>query len=218
MDLNKVVDPVIKLIRALTWKRVALSAAVELLAVAGMLAWMNREYLAGVIQPSKLSADSSPLSMSDLKATAADTVLRNRQQGIMAVVIASINAPANTRKVIYFKSNDAEMQSKFDRIVSPYAVQDVPLFTANTEDNRVLIRLINGELVCRPWGQSISSKYLHDVNVKTVCAVGIPPEYGRFRGIVMVYLSGVPDEDEMHRIRILLRNLSFKLDGQREPL
>ena len=56
------------------------------------------------------------------------------------------------------------------------------------------------------------------VNVKYVCSVGIPPEYGRFRGIVMVYLSVVPNDVEEHPVRIMLRELSMKLDNPKGKL
>lgn len=215
---NGLADAFVKLLKALTIRRLALLSWLALIGLVLGFAYDSRDYIRGVIQPAKFSVDTTPLELTDLRAAAADAALKTGPPEMSTVVIASVNAPANTRRIIYFRSTDRQIQEQYDKMLAKRVAVDVPLFTSSTSDNATLFRLLNGELVCRPWAQSISSRYLQGVNVKQVCAVGVPPGFsGRFRGIVFIYLRTDPDEAELHRIHIMLRNLSFRLDGQKAP-
>lgn len=215
---NGIVNAIIKLLKVLTLRRIGLLALFEVIAIAGGFAWDSRDYIRGVIQPARFSVDTAPLTIDEMRTQAADKALETGPAFVSTIGIVSVNAPANSRKIIYFRSNDANVQRQYDMALASRVGVEVPLFTSNAEDNTTLFRLLNGEMVCRPWEQSISSRYLKDVNIRHVCAVGVPPGFsGRFRGIVFIYLRSAPDDAGLHRIHILLRNLSFKLDGQRPP-
>lgn len=216
MDVVKTGDTILKLLRALTWKRIAQIGVLSLIFIVIQIVWIDREYLAGRIQPSKLSIDNAPLELKDVSTAAIGKILTEKRTTISSVGIISVNAQGNTRKVIYFDSNDRDLLNKYKEDVENRVTQDVPLFSSNTVDNTVIIRLLNGELVCRPWAESVASRYLKNVDVRYVCSVGVPPEYGRFRGIVMVFLRVDPDEYEGHRIRVMLKDLSFKLDKHKD--
>lgn len=217
MDVVKTGEIALKLLRALTLKRVGLLALTVLIAIIGMIAWIDREYLAGTIQPAKLSIDnSSPLALNDVKRIPIDKILKEKTSIVSSIGIVSVNAQANTRRLIYFDSNDQNVLRQYKDAVESRVSVDVPLFSSNSDDNKVLIRLLNGELVCRPWDESVTSRYLQNVDIKYVCSVGVPPVYGRFRGIVIMFLRVEPSEYDSHRIRILLRKLSFELDDRKD--
>jgi len=205
---------ILKILRALTWRRVGHIAVLNFLAFVSVIAWLDREYLAGIIQPAKLSTELRPLKLTDVRRQAVDEVLLLKGHIISAVGIASVDAPANTRKMIYFRSSESAVQNQYEQSVESRVSENVPLFGRHVDDNKVLIQLINGEVVCRPYGETIASRYLPGA-AKYMCSVGIPPGYsGRFRGIVFVMLRVMPSDDEEHRVRLILRDLSRRLDAE----
>jgi hypothetical protein len=93
---------------------------------------------------------------------------------------------------------------------------EIPLFNSDPINNVRMSKLINGEFICDPFKDTIAYKLAPATNksvvtniVSTVCANGIPPTYGRFTGIVSVYLKTVPTQEENDRIRTLSRDLSL---------
>lgn len=212
--MEKLADLALKLIRALTWRRVAMIAVIWCFGMVTAFAYLDRDYLLGVIRPSKLSVDSTPLEMSELKEDEADQVLESGALAISTIGIVSVDAQANTRRVIYFKSNDPDIQSAYDGAVAKVVNANVPLWTDRPDDNRLLIRTLNGETSCRPWAESISARYLKGItSIKEICVVGIPPDGTRFRGMLFFYIRKDLDEDERFRVLKLLRTTSLKLDS-----
>ena len=74
-------------------------------------------------------------------------------------------------------------------------------------------KLINGEFICDPFKDTIAYRFAPSADsiVATVCANGIPPIYGKFTGILSVYLKRVPTQEEIDRIRTLSRDLSLEI-------
>jgi hypothetical protein len=206
-------DLLLKLFRALTLKRVLLMSVLNMLGLLSVLVWYGREKAAEAMWPAKLSADLRPLALTDVRRLAADEMLKTRGDLISSVGIVSINAPANTRKVIYFKSNELTVQQQYDAVVDAQVSAEVPLWSARSDDNLVLIRLMGGEILCRPYGETIAVRYLQHAALRYSCAVGIPPGYSRrFRGIVFLLLRAAPNEVDEQRIKLLLLELAAKLD------
>lgn len=201
-------------VKALTWGRVLQIATLALITTVCYFLWFNREYVSGAIRPSKLSSERLPLIVSDKAEMAVNDVLKNTGYLINTVSLVSVNMEQNTRRVIYFKTTDVNIERQNNEFLKTHVTGDIPLFNDDPENNKRIIRLINGEIVCVDYTSANVARYLHDiVDVKYVCSTGIPPYFGRFRGTVLVFLKVIPDAEEQVRLRILMRELADKLDN-----
>lgn len=200
--------------KALTWKRVLQLFVVVVIAGASVMFWINKDYISGRIKPATFSAEKPPLLVSDKAKAVIDDTLKRIGHMVNTISVVSVNMERNTRRVIYFVTNDIEIERQNDEFVRTHATTDIPLFKVDdAENNKRIIGLINGEIVCATWEKSAASQYLKNVNVKYTCSVGIPPYYGKFRGTILVFLKAIPDAEETARLRIVMRELSDKLDN-----
>lgn len=200
--------------KALTWKRVLQLFVVVLIGGAAVIFWINREYISGKIKPATFSLEKPPLVVSDKTKAAIDDTLKRIGYIVNTIAVVSVNMEQNTRRVVYFVTNDIEIERQNDEFVRTHATTDVPLFKVDDpENNKRIIGLINGEIVCAEWKFAAAAQYLKNVNVKYTCSVGIPPYYGKFRGTILMFLKAIPDAEETSRLRIVMRELSDKLDN-----
>jgi hypothetical protein len=89
----------------------------------------------------------------------------------------------------------------------------LPLFNDSPENNKKIVSLINGEFICSKFNTTLTYKYAPDANVDTVCSFAVPPYYGQFRGWILVYLKNAPDSADLDEVKIIVRELSYKLDN-----
>jgi hypothetical protein len=203
---------------ALTWKRIGQVAVVLLFAALGVIFWINRQYLAEYVRPSKLSADRPPLIVSDKGKTAIDETLAKSGGVINTISVVRMELERNTRSVIFFATNDPEIRRQNDNFIATHATPGIPIFTDDQVNNKRIIGYVNGEFQCVEWKDAQASRYLIGVNVKYTCATPVPPIYGQFRGIVIAFIKIVPDAEEQLRIKNLLRDLSDRLDNPSDKL
>jgi hypothetical protein len=73
--------------------------------------------------------------------------------------------------------------------------------------------MINGEFVCNDYSPNILATDipLSANKIKYICATGIPPYYGRFVGMVGIFLSRIPTADEVDQLRVLTKKLSTEV-------
>lgn len=209
---SKLPELAVSFLRELSWRRIAYLIVILLLAAVSVIFWINREYIAGSLRPQMMSTEVPPLSVTDAGKEEIRLVLNRLPYIVNAISVVRADMGQNTRRVIYFASNDSEIQRQNDEFMRMHFTPDIPLFNEDEENNKRLIRLINGETVCVEFSKSNAAKYMHGIDVKYTCATGIPPYYGKFRGTVLAFIRIIPDAEEQARIRILLRDLSDKLD------
>lgn len=213
MDTPTIIDKLLAFYDRLTWQRLGQVSIVLVLTAAGIIFWKNIDYISGAIRPAKLTADKTELVISDNGKKAIDDVLTRTSTSINTIMVVRMDLERNTRRAVLFKSSDYNIQTQRDEFERTHFTTDIPAFTADPENNKRLIELINGEFVCVDWAQSNSARYLQNVNVKFVCATGVPPLYGKFRGTIVAFIKNVPDAEERTRLKIVMRDLADKLDN-----
>lgn len=212
MDLPKILEATGLLFDKLTWRRVGMVTALVLLAMIATTAWLARDTIIQVVKPSRFAIEKTPLFVDEKAKRAIEDTLR-RAPAFVAIGVVSVNMPMNTRRLIYFSSLDPVI----DRVQKDYAdkhpAPDISLFsTEDAENNKRVIALLNGEMVCLPLFDSRSAPFLKNTSIKHVCAVGTPPWFGSFRGSVIAYLNITPTAEDILQIRVTLRALSSTLD------
>jgi hypothetical protein len=156
--------------------------------------------------PNRLNVRLSAKSVNEVD----DIVIKSNL--IIASQITLVDFNKNTRIIIYSFS-DNEILKKIINTFQENNFGVVPLFNSDSENNIRMSRLINGEFICTPYKDTIAYKLVPDASqaVEYVCANGIPPYYGKFTGIVSLYLKNKPTDAEVDQLRTLSRDLSISV-------
>jgi len=128
---------------------------------------------------------------------------------IIGIQITQVDFQKNVRHILYTSIDDKDLEKIYNEFLKD-SIGDVPLFNGDAENDERLARIINGEFVCRPFPKTLPGRLMPSASkyVDTVCAVSIPPSYGRIVGIVTVYIKRTPTEIELDQIRYLSQNLA----------
>lgn len=206
-------SPIFRKIKAiLSWSAITKLSIILSLVILCILTWIYSEHILNFPHPGKLSLDKPPLELSKDGLQSIDNVVR-KSDLIVGISVISVNFQQNSRKIIHFNTDDSELLRLHDEYVLTHVSVDQPLFNNDQDNNKRIIRLINGDFVCTKYPLTVTYKYAPNVKIETVCALGVPPYYGQFRGFILVYLQHEPSPLEVDQVRILLRDLSDRLDN-----
>lgn len=135
-----------------------------------------------------------------------------RSASIVGIQIVTINFEKNIRLETYVSIDSAAVQKIYNNYLNNKVVETV-LFDEDKANNTRVLRLINGEFICMPYKESLAYRYAPEgiAFVSTVCAIGIPPSYGEFSGIFIIYLKDKPDRDMTEKLFLLAREISVKI-------
>lgn len=200
-----------KLLSALTWKKL-----VQLLAFIFImgLAWAtyeNRETIYGYVTQKRIDPAAS-LTRELSKSTKVQiNSITEKSDLIVRVTVVVADFQRNQRIEVYsyVSSNQPGLKRMYE-IFLANSIGNPPLFSDNVEDNKKLVALINGEFVCSPYDTSFNQRLAPETAayIKYSCSNGIPASYGRFTGIITLYLNRAPRPDESEQLRIVAKNLS----------
>lgn len=201
----------------LSWKRLFKVGIISLICIVLVLAWLAR----GVIFNSKPHANFSrvPILAIPTQVKQEIDVAVRRDEHILAIQIVTINFQKNIRSETYASIDNSTLQEMYNRFVNNKIIE-TPLFDDNKINNTRIIRLINGEFVCLPYKDSMAYKYAPDAEniISYVCAIGIPPAYGEFTGILTIYLNNKPDKDLTDKLFLLSRAISTEIYDSNKPV
>jgi hypothetical protein len=132
---------------------------------------------------------------------------------IMAIQIVTADMPKNTRRVIYMYIKDPMLKKIYNVWIDTRLSPDYAIFTADTPDNNRIIKLVNHEIVCTPISDTITYRVYPEVGkyVSTMCAIGVPPSYGKFAGIIGIMLRTPPSETELSIIEASLKHIALEV-------
>jgi len=144
----------------------------------------------------------------------------DRQPNVLAMQVVTVHFQRNIRVETYMKISNPVLQEMYNLYLNNKVV-DVPLFNTDPDNNKRMLRLINGEFVCMPFMNTISGKTVPAAGklISTVCAIGIPPQlHGEFTGILTIYLEKRPDPVEEQILFLFARDTSVKIyDANKDP-
>jgi len=149
-----------------------------------------------------------------IKPELSEYVVNNVQRipDLVGVQIISINLQKNTRYVMYSYFKDSNVDKMYSNFFEKSLSDDIPFFTRdNDKVNSYLVKLINHEFTCVPYTSTVMHEYVPaaEKNIKSVCAVAIPPSYGSLTGAIEIYLSKEPENKDV--LITISKNISNRL-------
>jgi hypothetical protein len=204
---------VTKLLHLITLKKVLLWSSTALLAAILYTTYENRQSLFDKITPEK----DSGLNPINITFTVGHESRRKIEQfvrtnnEVVGFSIFTADLRLNRRTSIYFFGFEDGRETQSPTSNSPF--NRLPLFSSSEENNRQIVKLINGEFHCSQYSTSllaITNPSLNP-NVKTVCRASLPPYYGNFIGFVTVFIKIEPNPEEQVRLKSIIESLATEI-------
>jgi hypothetical protein len=219
-NINEGLKSLLLFLSKLTWKKAILQIVVSVLVISTWIILQFGDQIADFIKGYKIidhtdkTIDRIPIGPSIVvKPFSKSTidVLNNTVNNfdlIAGISVVAIDFQKNSRTEVYAYSNDPNLQKDFSK--SEIFGVEHPFFTENQAQNTRFIKMLNGEVVCGPYIDTILSIEMPDSTkyVKAICSTGIPPYFGKFIGVVGLYLKREPTQAEVDQLRIVVKNLS----------
>jgi hypothetical protein len=206
-----VIALVSKLVKTITLKSVLLIGLFGILAMLALLSFEHRAEIFGSI-----STNRSHLTNEVGHEFLVSEETRDRIRNIVAsdttysgMAVLSTDIRLNSRRVLFVFDPTAP-KAKMTHLIQ---TSRLPLFTHNEENNRQVVKLINGEFFCAPYGTSQIAQMApeHIGSNVTICRASIPPYYGFFSGFVALVLKVDPSIEQQARIKETLENLATEV-------
>lgn len=211
MAFTQNLDAIRKLLGVISWKKIGQISAVLALVVATWVSYENREHIYRQIFQARLRVSSYPVALSKKSTEEIDKAVKQADL-IVGIQITSVDFEKNTRKIVYASIDNDDLRTIYSRYENT-TIPDIPLFNNDENNNRRMVELINGEFICNPYKDTIQYKLAPEADkvITTVCANGIPPYYGRFSGIISIYLKRPPTPEETSQLRIMAREVATSI-------
>lgn len=205
--LDDKIETIQTLLGSLTWRKIALLTT--FLAIVGFsyALFDNRYAVYEFFSSTRIIPPATVIKLSKSSTTAINVAV-SQSEIVVAIQITLVDFQRNTRIITYTNVDNAELAAQYKRFMEK-APTELPLFNSDIINNERLVNLVNGDFICTPYKDTLSAKLVPEsiVHVKTLCAGPVPPLYGRFTGIISIYLSREPSSIEVEQIRTLSRAL-----------
>ena len=136
--------------------------------------------------------------------------LGDSNSNIIAIQVVKIDLTTNTRTLVYMYLKEAYLKNIYNSWLSTRLSPDYPVFTRDTPDNKRLVKLINHEFVCSPYNETLTYRLYPETGkyVSTMCAMSIPPSYGKFVGVIGVMLRDPITDSEKSVLEASLKRIT----------
>jgi hypothetical protein len=201
-----------KFLITLTWKKIFQVSVFLIIVGISWVMYETRESIFGFISLPRL-ASHAPGRFGISRKTATDLAAQVDKSGIIiAIQLTIVDFQKNTKSIIYTYTDNPNVSEIYKRFEEGGFV-DLPIFSSDIQNNRRMVDLINGEFVCVPYSDTLVFRIVPESGkyISTVCESGIPPLYGKFTGIISVYLKINPAPEEVDQIRALAKGLSASI-------
>ena len=206
-----------KLVTAITFKKVLIWTLAGTIGVVSYTAYENRSdlFLATKIGKGSISAGNpvgSIFVVGNVTKKNISEFVKN-ERNVVGFTVVSVDIRTNTRNQLFFYADQSEQNPPS---LKPLALMPrLPLFTKNDDNNRQMIKLINGEFTCAPYttGTSLVLAASPNANpdVSSICRASLPPYYGHFSGFVSVLLNNEPGVEEQVRLKHVIEALAIEI-------
>lgn len=199
-----------KFFKILSWAKVLQLFSILLMITGSFLVWDAR---ALIYQHYQINQRVRVIDLSKKSITEIDAFTHSSSI-VIGTQITSVDFQKNIRKVMFASIDDERMKKLYDRFLEDIKITEFPFLSNSSQsDNLRMIALLNGEFVCSPYLSTLAGHVMPEgaVVATTVCATGIPPEYGKFSGIITVYLKREPTEEERQVLESSMRDLANKI-------
>jgi hypothetical protein len=211
-DITDKISIVQKFLNILSWKKIGQVTIFLFVVSVFWAAFENREPLYNLVSQSRIKTFAP--SVHKLSKSTTDRIDKEvaGSEIVIGIQVTLVDFQRNTRIITYSSIDDSKLNDTYNTFANHAAVE-LPLFNNDVVNNRRLVDLVNGEFICNPYEETIAAKLVPESTkyVNTLCANGIPPFYGKFSGIVGIYLKREPNEVEKDQIRVLSKNLGLMI-------
>lgn len=195
-----------KLVKVITLKKVLLWSLAMFLGLIALVSFEHRAELfqqtLGTVRAGNVVGTVFSIS-AETKAQVKEYVKADKQ--IIGFEIVSADIRLNSRNTIYsYREGDTEPEKKADLSV----FGRLPLFTNNGENNRQIVRSINGEFYCLPAASLVPAEVVAMKPALAICRASLPPYYGQFSGYVTAFLLTDPTLDDQIRLKAQLEQIA----------
>jgi hypothetical protein len=209
-NLSNKLEIVRKFLSVLTWEKLFQVSVLLLILIFSWAIFENRSSIYNFINQNKISnridknIKLSKNTIKELESSVSRSVL------IVGVQVVLVDFQNNTRYIIHTYTDNRDLARIYGEFIDSNISQEFPLFGLDESDNNRLVALINGESMCYKFDTSIVPRYLPEAKryIDTICSSGIPPFYGKFTGIIVLYLSRNPSPEEIFQVKSLSKKLS----------
>jgi hypothetical protein len=211
-DVAEKISVIQRFLNTLSWKKLIQLVLFFVIIGVAWGAFENRSAIYGALHSSRFAeSPTHEYKLSKYSTNAIDSVV-NKSELIVGLQITIVDFNKNTRLIVYSSIDDEALQKVYKAYIEK-SVGEVPLFNADANNNIRMSQLINGEFVCNPFEETLAYKLVPDASktVKSICANGIPPYYGKFTGIITIYLKRNPTETERDQLKVLSKELSVSI-------
>lgn len=208
-ELDDKISTIQTLLNSLSWRKLALLTA--FLGVVGFsyALFDNRYAVYEFFSSAKSIPPSKPIKIFTETKKEIDEAVASSAV-VVAIQVFIVDFERNTRASLYIKIDDPNLQDVYNKFAlkSP---PEFPLFNNDLLNNERLVNLVNGNFVCRPYKETLAAKLVPESisMITTVCSGPIPPFYGRFSGIINIYLSREIRPVEVDQVNTLSKRLGL---------
>jgi hypothetical protein len=203
-----------ELIDSLTWTKIIQTTILILILGISWGLWENRATIYNSLKvTARIETDNAlVLNLSNTTIFLLDDTTAKMKSLIGGMQVVNVDFKKNSRSSSYFAFSDINLKTAFANYQAS-KIADVPLFTDSEVNNQRIINLINGEFICNDFKDTMAIKAIPRAadTITTICAISIPPYYGRFSGYMNIYLLRKPTVDETTAIRQIARDVSLKI-------
>lgn len=207
--LDDKIETIQTLLGSLTWRKITLLTV--FLSILGFSYAMFDNRFA-VYEFFSAARTVPPATVIKLSKTSVDSINASVAQSdiVVAIQITLVDFQRNTRIITYTSVDNEELKALYGNFIKK-APTELPLFNSDMINNERLVNLVNGNFICNTYKETLSAKLVPEsvAYVKTLCAGPVPPYYGRFSGIISIYLSREPTSVEVEQLRNLSRSLGL---------
>lgn len=207
-------DNVTQLLKILSWRKIIQLAVFLLVCGVAYGFWENRIVIYNTLKVGAKVESDEPMRINLSTGTLLylnDSVVKSKDF-IAGIQIINVDFKKNIRSTSHFTFGDQRLRGDYEKYQA-LRIAPLPLFTSVENANQKIINLINGEFTCDDFEKTVSAGTMPGAAdyVSKVCAISIPPYYGRFSGYMNVYLLKNPSQAELAIIRQLSRDISLKI-------
>lgn len=211
MDI-KTIAMIRRLLSTITWQKLVQVTILVLILVFAWTLYQSRIVVYNYVFNKSSQSTSTPIVKLSTKSQEAINDIVNSSDLVIGMHVTVVDFQKNTKTYAYFYIKDAIVLNIY-RAYALTAPAETPLFNNDVENNKRLIKLLNGEFLCVAFAETpqailapAATKY-----ISTICLNGIPPVYGKFTGIISLYTRRQPTETEIDQIRAILQKLSAEI-------
>ena len=194
-----------KLVKTISLKRVSIWALAMAICIVGYTSFEHRDELFRASTFGAAPGNEVGMTFKISETTKKEISELVKTEGtIIGFAVSAADVRLNTRTTLFYAGDPSADSQKFNDAFSMLPPKR-PLFTQDEENNRLALKLINGEFFCAPYVWEAGARHEKKIDdLIVVCRSSLPPYYGHFAGFVSVFLNVDPDvEQQLYRKQLV---------------